>query len=300
MRNGESSWNTTRLDENKLAKISQQDLYTLLHESNWNRLDQNARLQILQELENRQAELDNRPALKVCVKEMSPGLMGQHGVLTDGSEVIYLNALLVKESKLFSSKNESIYNAAAAVNTLMHEGRHSFQYHSIMKKSAGVPERQRLEWQAVMAACGGLYEAGDKNIAIYFAQSIEMDARRFARQRVTEISRVLQRMDAMDRNFVYEEAKNLELERRVVAHVRKALTLPMLEKYEKQVLEHLGRMQPELKLDKLSVFDDARFILSQPDVLSEDELVRLLDLRAKEKLSLKDGSRLCRLDHVKG
>ena len=100
----QNTQNKINLDSQKLTRLSKEEMYMMLSTSMWKQLNPASRLALLQEMENRQAKLDGRPAVKICIDKMSKRSMGMHTVTRDGQEVIILNEKFIKDSKLFANK----------------------------------------------------------------------------------------------------------------------------------------------------------------------------------------------------
>lgn len=289
-----SMLNETKMDENRLpledevAKeheaadllflFSDDNLYRCFHHTTWNKLTVKGRLCLLQEFENRQAKLDGRKPITIKVGKLPGNVIGRHTVYPNGAETITIDVTVLKNSGL------SAYTAADALDTVIHEGRHSFQHNSILNHSDKVPERIRLEWSAVMGEFGGKYTSGQENFLIYVMQSIEMDARRFARRRVQEIGDRLTAMGCPDAHFSLTNAKLLAQEKFLLEKVRKTFKMEDIDAYEQRVLDFFRHNRPELNLEHLKIFDHVRLILQRTDIQSMDALLEILDKQADDAM----------------
>lgn len=287
-----------RLQAPNLNDLDEKSLLLLFHQKNWRRMNKEDRLRTLQEVENRRAKTDGRTPVEIIVGSMPANTMGCHRMLPDGTGVIIINTRFVENGKLFGKLGgTSIFNAANALNTVLHEGRHAFQCHVVRHAIANISKRQRLEWAAVMPSENGLYNSG--NSIFYFLQSIEMDARRFARRKVAQVNRMFISMGIQDQNFSIQTIKDLKTELFFICYVRLHMTHEMIDKYEKMVLDHFKKTHPELDLNGLRLFDHVRFILDHPEINDPKEMLDRLDRMADEKLGLKDGKLLNRLENAK-
>ena len=293
--NEQNAINKLTLDPRKLTHLSKEEMYMMLSTSMWKQLNQASRLALLQELENRQARLDNRPAVRICAGKMDKRLMGQHIVTQDGQETIILNEKFIKDSKLFAGKEEQVFNVAAAVNTVLHEGRHSYQYHAVEGGQSGLSQEQILEWAATMPEFGGVYFNGSGNLLaaiLYSMQGIEQDARRFARRRIREMNAFYRENGIRDLNYMNEETGDRNYERMLIQYVRRFLTMEKLDMIEKSIVDHFRKLHPEIDVSKLTLFDSARLILSHPEISDLDKMLDMIDESADRKLRLRDGENM--------
>ena len=256
-------------------------------------MNKESRLILLQELENRQAKLDGRRPVKVCSRVMPSHTLGVHQTSPDGRECIFLNELYFKESKLFRNKDESIFNVAGAVSTVLHEGRHSFQHNSVDKKDTNkVSDRQLLSWAATMAGFGGKYVTPPYcSFALYAMQEIEMDARRFAHNQIVEINRVFQSVGLRDLNFENRISLDHTRECELIEQIRREFSHEKLDAYERSVIEEFKKNNPDVNIKELRPFEHVRYILDHPEIKST-EMLEILDRMAKEKLAIKDSEKL--------
>lgn len=268
-----------------LANMSDKELLLLFHSRNWVRMNQKLRLCALQEIENRRALADGRPALKLYIDpHMDANTYGGHCTTADGQEYIVLNPRFLTGGRL------SAFTGALALGTILHEGRHAFQHHAIQDNFQNVPVEQKIDWTAVMAEFGGVYTS--KHPVIYFIQSIEMDARRFARRKLMEVHRMFKNMGLEDRSFAAQLQKDLVLEAIVISRVRQHLTLDSINQYEKMVLDHLKKTRPDLDLTNLRPFEHVRFILQHPEIKDPMEMLACLDKMADAKFGVQTDKQL--------
>lgn len=269
------------------ADVSDQELLLQFHSRNWRRLSPLYRLYAMQEIENRRAKADGRPALKLFINPKFPAnILGGHMVLPNGMECICLNPGVIQNSGKFGA-----FSGAKALNIIMHEGRHAFQYHACRDGFKNVPEEQRIDWIAVMGSLGGRYTSEGLT---YYVQSIEMDARRFARRKLMEVQGMFRSMGIEDPAFNYEMFRDLAMEKMIIARVRQDLTLEKVDQYEKTVLDYLKKTRPDLDLTNLHPFDHIRFILQHPEIKDPLEMLVRLDKMADAKLGIQTDKTLDR------
>lgn len=260
--------------------VSDQELLLQFHSRNWAQLSPLRRLWVMQEIENRRAKADGRPALKVFINpQFPPEILGGHTVLPNGMECICLNPAFIQDSDKLR-----LFSGAKALNVILHEGRHAFQYHSVKDGFKYVSEAQRIDWMSVMGSLGGKYTSEG---LMYWVQSIEMDARRFARRKMAEVQGMFRSMGIEDPAFNMALYRELTLEKMIIARVRQDMTVEMVDRYETMVLEHLKKTRPELDLTNLRPFDHLRFILMHPEITDPLEMLERLDRMADEKLGIR-------------
>ncbi len=265
-----------------LSKFDEKNLWKMLHHVNWNRMDAETRLAVYQELENRQAKLDGRKPVRIRAdRPMGPGLYGIHATHLDGSETIFINPRYVKTGKLFKNTDTSIFNAASGLDTVMHEGRHSFQQHVVKNNLNVVSELQRMEWATSMVQHGGMYIS---NTIFYAIQGIEMDARRFGRRQMEKIGNYFKSIGHEDPNFTNAIADSLATEKHYIAFIRARVTLADLDKVEQQIMDRFRKTHPDCKLDNLNIFYHARLILMYPNITDPKEMLDLIEKYLDGKL----------------
>lgn len=274
------------LQASQLAKLDDKKLLLLFHQQTWTRMSKNERLRALQEIENRYAKADGRSPVKVSTRPMEPNTLGIHGHLPDGGEIIYVNPRFLENGKLSRRSTMSIHSAAGALNTVLHEGRHSYQFNAILGKIKNVPVQQRLEWMAVTGRFGGMYE--DDDPLFYALQSIEMDARRFARRSLAKVNDYFNSIGMKDRNFSNQTAMDLQRETRLICQVRLYLDHQKLDLYEQKVIAYFMFRNPGIDIRGIRLFDHARFILDHPEINNPLKMLQELDKLADAKLGLCD------------
>lgn len=118
----------------------------------------NARLEVLQEAENRIAEETGRPALPVLPAELDAGECG----VCDG-ETIWIN-----EEYLGPGSNQEM------IRTIVHEGRHAFQYYVCSNPTAYGDVAAAEAWRSNLSP--GQYVEWKENAGRYMSQPVEADA----------------------------------------------------------------------------------------------------------------------------
>lgn len=149
---------------------------------NWQNLELNEKVEVLNDIESRIAAIEHRPPCPVRTGndmgqlEVTPyGVFGHLGGYRTGSKDITLN------SELLTSDNPMVYREM--LDTLVHEGRHAYQDYNVNVCEVHPRHSEVASWSETMA--GGKWgywgdcsnELGQR---LYEQQAIEIDARNFA------------------------------------------------------------------------------------------------------------------------
>ena len=195
------AFTSNRSDDLKtqFASASEADLYMLFTEKQWTNMSEQRRLDALQEVECRMAARQGRKACRILLRyDMGPGSMGAF----DGNDIV-LNASLLKASKSRFGRKASA-QVVAALDTVIHEGRHAFQRAAVTGKATQqVAAQKRREWLVNMLS----YAGTNGNFAMYAFQPIERDAREFAAREMSEIYRKIKKATGKSDRF-FEEGLN--------------------------------------------------------------------------------------------
>jgi len=166
------------------AALSDDQLYCLFTDASWPSMDSDKRLAALQEVECRMARRQGRPACPITAVQMPANSMGAY----DG-DGITLNASLLKSPRTLFGKIRP-YGGIAALETVIHEGRHAFQRAAICgKTTAKVPDKLRRAW--LVNTMGYMNGNGPAGFAFYAFQPMERDARSFAAREMSAIYRCI-------------------------------------------------------------------------------------------------------------
>lgn len=145
---------------------------------NWQNLDLDERVDVLQQLENEVAEIAHRPPLEIRAEPLPDGIMGQCG----SDRIIISNNVLASDSYAMYREN---------LDTVFHEGRHAYQKWNLLTQSLTGETVERNEvlvesWRDNFFEMG--YEDGnwesykDIGFLYYLNQPVEIDARAFANE----------------------------------------------------------------------------------------------------------------------
>jgi len=124
----------------------------------WSQLEQPERLEVLQGIESRVAEIQGRPAVAITSQEMEPGCFGGY---TRGE------GISLSEEHLMSEDIGEI------VDTVIHEGRHAYQDHAIQTPGFLPDESLAAIWRENWDNYLTAEEYGQE---LYVSQPIESDA----------------------------------------------------------------------------------------------------------------------------
>lgn len=143
-----------------------------LQYENWENLNVDQRVEALQQLENRVADIACRPIIEVTAGELDYGVLGQYRYET--GQMIISGELLADNSQY-----------KEVLNTLFHEGRHAYQYENLYSGKVTEQNQELVDaWRVNLDVLG--YENGNSSIFReigfyrYYTQPIEVDARAFA------------------------------------------------------------------------------------------------------------------------
>lgn len=152
---------------------------------NWTKLSVKGKVEVLNKLEQRIADIEHRPAATIRAEEMDPELNGYE---LDGE--IALNQENLQNTDLAPENLEKV------LETLIHEGRHAYQDYNVNERMVHSSEAQVESWRENYEVLGyasgepiynsifgfeytndGLRHVGAR---LYYYQPVEIDARQFA------------------------------------------------------------------------------------------------------------------------
>ncbi len=251
-------------DQNKL------DAWLLkLHNANWDQLGSKERLKLLQELEKIMAAEQGRMPKKIRV--MPKGLEEENTLGVCNGFGIYISSKFLEKSKSAIFSNNDTYSVGNAINTIIHEGRHAWQ-----RRVAGIIIRQPNVDQTTRAKILANELGYTSSMPVYFAQLIELDARRYARQRYDQL---LDRMRKLgwEPEDVYLRQREMDrcLEAAIAAEIKANVTEEQLDRIDARTLrqwkESISTVFPEADISSIGLFEDARKLLRNE--ISEEEFV---------------------------
>lgn len=134
-----------------------------LKEPQWSELSVNEKQDVLQNVENRIAELEHRPPCNVVVENL--GKDGTYGYFSSADYSITLNT-------------DYLYDNKETMDTLVHEGRHAYQEYNMNIREVHPRGGEVENWRANENY--GYIDAGKFGFELYALQPLEADASAFA------------------------------------------------------------------------------------------------------------------------
>ena len=172
-------------DMEQVAQISDMMADTEeLHPDNWKRLSLEERVAVLNDLEVKIAEIEHRPPCPIYTKDM--GVIEQHGEKLYGSMGVHQSGFfgesITINSRLLMGDNPVYFKES--LNTLVHEGRHSYQTYNMEQRETHTSQGDLTNWHKNMEDFG-YQNAQLCGFKAYWLQPIESDARKFAEDVLT-------------------------------------------------------------------------------------------------------------------
>ena len=134
---------------------------------NWRKYSPGRRQRIIEKVEKKQAKKLHRPVLPVVVNT-SPDCpyFGMFETNRKDKQILHINLKLLTEPAL----------RFHALETILHEGRHAYQYNVISKKKVRFFEFRKKKWKQNYAG----YISSREDHLFYTVQPIERDAQKYA------------------------------------------------------------------------------------------------------------------------
>lgn len=240
--------------QTRFSRMTESELAASLNSRSWKYYSPAVRLELLQEVEVRQARKQGREALIVKTFQNQRGQGCLLGYFTTEGDSLYLNEnyILNKQSALHD------YSVAAAMATLMHEGRHAYQYAVACGRCPAPDEETRQRWRLNYAAYNE-YTGDSTDQMLYVQQSLESDARAYALREVERFHQEVRRATGCD-DFVYQKTVN-DMRRREEAYnelAKTILTRELLDEVDRRTRELFRERYPGEEVPELSCFDEWR------------------------------------------
>lgn len=134
----------------------------------WKELSPEDRLNVLQELESNIADIAHREECPISTKELGEG---HYGYFDPNLKTITIN------SELFES--DSFKDYKECLDTVIHEGRHAYQYYNLNEREVHPREGDLTNWKLNEFEYG-YQDAETCGFKAYYMQPQEADARAFA------------------------------------------------------------------------------------------------------------------------
>lgn len=148
--------------------------------SQWTELSEERKLEVLQTIENHSAFEAGRFSCPVVGKFLYTGTDGVVlGTYDPKNQVIYVN------SSQFASDSRYGKDSEAIVTACLHEGRHAYQHQVTDGTVLHDNQAEANAWKENLAE--GNYISFRDNPRAYYNQPVEVDARRFAEEKYSEI-----------------------------------------------------------------------------------------------------------------
>ena len=141
----------------------------------WKDLSLEERREALQKIEDMAAEIGGRPALQVVVTQLPAGT---RGAMNWGSKRINMNETLVS--------SDAPEDLRQAVKTLVHEGRHAYQFSNVYERRRE-PNSEKFEAWSVNLETMGYLSVKEYGFHLYYTQPVEVDARVYSESVVARV-----------------------------------------------------------------------------------------------------------------
>lgn len=139
-----------------------------LNYSEWKELSYEERIEVLQKVEFKIAEIAHRPACHVSSKSLGEG---HYGYYTPGTSSLVVNSDVIS-SNSFSDYKETL-------DTLIHEGRHAYQDYNLNEREVHPRSGDVSNWR-LNEERFGYQDAEHCGFKAYVLQPVEADANAFA------------------------------------------------------------------------------------------------------------------------
>ena len=158
---------------------------------NWKKLTIEERVELLNQLEERIAEIEHRPACPIEIENLGKitvidgALQGHMGKHMSGGLFSYER--IVINTELIKGNDSAFLNEV--LDTIVHEGRHSYQTYNMHKREIHTSQEDITNWRWNEHV--GYQDAQHCGFKNYWMQPLECDAREFAEDVLTEYMKKL-------------------------------------------------------------------------------------------------------------
>lgn len=148
---------------------------------NWEQLSLDERLEVVNKLESKAAEIECRPSCPVYIEDMgSISIVGEHvygrlGGYSPDAKDITINAEMLRSNNPAALRE--------TLDTIIHEGRHAYQDYNVNEREVHSRHSEVVSWAETMEGGKWGYCGGSSTLLgqrLYEQQSVEIDARNFA------------------------------------------------------------------------------------------------------------------------
>lgn len=148
---------------------------------NWEQLSLDERIDVVNKLETRVAEIECRPSCPIYIEDMGSisiedgNVYGRLGGFNPDTKDITLNVEMLKSNDPAALRE--------TLDTIIHEGRHAYQDYNVNECEVHSRHSEVLSWAETMEGGKWGYCGGSSSLLgqrLYEQQSVEIDARNFA------------------------------------------------------------------------------------------------------------------------
>ena len=164
---------------------------------NWSKCSTPEKLEALQDL-NSLYNPKAMPGCEVVSAVFKDSVRGRHLYTEYGNEQIFINQKLLNSAEPYQ-----------AVETFLHENRHSYQHFVVDHPELAENQQQYSEW--MMASNGGYISPEPTGYSLYAMQPVEIDARATARIRTDELFEGIFHDENYSSYKLSKEIENLDL-----------------------------------------------------------------------------------------
>ena len=148
---------------------------------NWEKMTLDERVDTLQQVENTAASLGGRAPLRVVAVDM--GGYNAAGIITNGEMRWHTGQIAINECHL---KNGTMASLRPCTQTLVHEGRHAYQFSNLYVRRTEPDTALYASWKHNLDT--GYKTSGLYGFEIYARQPIEADASAFASEACARVT----------------------------------------------------------------------------------------------------------------
>lgn len=142
----------------------------------WSELSVDERAEVLQEIENKVADIAHRPACELSVRSLGEGYYGYFSPST--KEIVVNSDYLTGEYKDYHD----------CLDTIIHEGRHAYQDYNLNGREVHTSPGDLTNWRRNEDYIG-YQDAQTCGFECYWMQPVEADARKFAEDVITKFEK---------------------------------------------------------------------------------------------------------------
>lgn len=273
----------------KYESVSNSKLFAMLRNEQWSKLGKLARLQVLQEFENRAAAEQGRSALRVVPFNPKGRFANILGFYAYGNEKVGRYLFL---NRNFLNKDPGkvlMYSPGQAVATLLHEGRHAYQHAVADGKISDPDDNLRKIW-GMNFGCYQSPKNTPESDMLYVHQEVEADARRFAMNQLEKIYDQFRSAGYPEDSGIaaaLREIKNREYMYQEMG--KKFLSVDKLNRVDELMRARYNTTHPFERVDKQTAFGGIRELLDGNDwVFDENANEIAADARIGMAESLED------------